>query len=242
MAVRILALHGFTQNRRCWGPFGERLGAAGDVRVVDVAGHGSASGLEVDLWGGADAIATELVAPSVVVGYSMGGRFALHLALSHRELVRALVLIGANPGITDRDARAERRRRDHDLAAHLEAIGVDAFCEEWLAMPMFAGLGPSARFLDERRTNTVAGLSSSLRLAGTGSQDDLWPRLAELDQIPVLALAGADDHAYGDIVERMGRAHRFVDARRVDGAGHAAHLERPGATAQVVVDWLSSSM
>ena len=46
--------------------------------------------------------------------------------------------------------------------------------------------------LDDRRRNTVAGLASSLRLAGTGTQEPLWDRLGMLT-MPVLVLAGERD-------------------------------------------------
>ena len=240
MAPPILALHGFTQNRRCWGRFGERLAASRTFCPVDLAGHGSAGDLDLDLWGGAHAIAASMPRPSVVLGYSMGGRFALHLALSHPELVSALVLIGANPGIVDDGERLERHRRDLALADHVEDIGVEAFCEEWLSMPMFAGLTPATRFTEERLTNTAAGLASSLRRAGTGSQDDLWPRLAELDDLPILALAGATDSAYVGIAQRMQTAGARIDADVIAGAGHAAHLEAPDATADRILQWLAA--
>ena len=38
------------------------------------------------------------------VGYSMGGRTALHVALAHPDLVEALVLISTTAGIEDNDA------------------------------------------------------------------------------------------------------------------------------------------
>ena len=48
----------------------------------------------------------------------------------------------------------------------------------WLDSPMFAGIGPSANGFDERLRNTGPGLASSLRLAGTGTQQPLWERPA----------------------------------------------------------------
>src|SRR5690606_23536537 len=111
--------------------------------------------------------------PATYVGYSMGGRLALHLALARPDLVRRLVLIGATGGIDDEDDRAARRAADERLAAHLEQVGVATFVDEWLAQPLFAGLSPTAAARDERLANTAEGLASSLRLAGTGTQEPL---------------------------------------------------------------------
>ena len=50
------------------------------------------------------------------LGYSMGGRYALHVALRHPELVRRLVLVSATGGIDDPAERAARREGDEALA------------------------------------------------------------------------------------------------------------------------------
>ena len=49
--------------------------------------------------------------PITLAGYSMGGRIALHAALSLGERVERLVLIGASPGLADPAERAARARR-----------------------------------------------------------------------------------------------------------------------------------
>src|SRR5690606_35878116 len=112
------------------------------------------------------------------VGYSMGGRLVLQAALSRPELVERLVLIGATPGIEDAGERAERRARDDELAAHVVEVGVDAFIDEWVAQPMFAGLPVDSDCDAARRANTAEGLAASLRGCGTGAQPSLWGRLA----------------------------------------------------------------
>ena len=48
--------------------------------------------------------------------------------------------------------------------------GIDRFLEAWLAQPLFAGLSARRAQIEDRRRNTVAGLVSSLELAGTGTQ------------------------------------------------------------------------
>ena len=127
----------------------------------------------------------------------MGARFCLHLALERPELVDSLVLVSGTAGIDDDDERTARRRADDDLAEQLdpadparsEAVPVATFVRRWMANPMFAGVGPEAGGLVERLTNTGPGLASSLRLAGTGTQEPLWSELHRLD-MPVLVVTG----------------------------------------------------
>ena len=111
------------------------------------------------------------------VGYSMGGRYALHVALRHPGLVRRLVLVSATGGIDDPRDRAARRQADEALAAKVETEGVAAFVAWWLERPLFATLPAEAAAVDSRLGGTAAGLAASLRLAGTGTQQPLWSEL-----------------------------------------------------------------
>jgi 2-succinyl-6-hydroxy-2,4-cyclohexadiene-1-carboxylate synthase len=167
----------------------------------------------------------------------MGGRVALHLALATSSPIERLVLIGATPGIIDDDEREHRRRVDEARAERIESIGVEAFLDEWLAAPLFASLPPDPDGLVHRRRNTAAGLAHSLRSAGTGAQRSLWDEL-DLITIPVLVLAGELDAKFTAIGHEM--VERLPDATfaAVDGAGHAAHSERPAEVADTITAWL----
>ncbi len=225
---RVALVHGFTQTGRSWRHITDRLVPNHEVVVVDAPGHGDSSSMTVDLWAGANAL-VETAGTASYVGYSMGGRLALHGALSHPEAVTRLVLLGATPGLAEEAERVARRRSDAALADDLERGGVPGFLTRWLANPMFAGLPSDPLDAEDRRRNTVAGLASSLRLAGTGVQEPLWDRLAELD-MPVLVLAGEHDGKFADVGRRMAAAiGPNASFKLVPDAGHAAHLEQPDA-------------
>jgi 2-succinyl-6-hydroxy-2,4-cyclohexadiene-1-carboxylate synthase len=241
MADRIVLVHGFTQTSRCWSPFAELLDDRFEQRALDAPGHGASADTALDL----PATATHLASAGgegVYLGYSMGGRMCLRVALDHPECVRGLVLISASPGLHDHNARRARVTRDEALAEHIERIGVAAFLDEWLAQPLFAHLAPERAHRAERLRNTAAGLAASLRLAGTGAQEPVWDRLSELP-MPVLLIAGALDAQYVAIAGQMAGA---IGARatlaEIADAGHTTHLEQPAATAQVINDWLASAV
>jgi 2-succinyl-6-hydroxy-2,4-cyclohexadiene-1-carboxylate synthase len=235
---RLALVHGFAQTQACWGAFGDALAHDHEVCRIDAPGHGGSSTFHAGLRTGARLIADQ-GGPATYVGYSMGGRFVLHLALANPELVRGLVLIGATAGIEDGAERAERKRVDEAMADRLEREGVDRFLDAWLAQPLFAGLGPDVQFREERRANTVEGLAESLRQAGTGSQDPLWGRLERISA-PTLVVAGALDEKFSAAGRRIagsiGANATFV---AVPSAGHAAHLEQPDALLDVLRPWLA---
>jgi 2-succinyl-6-hydroxy-2,4-cyclohexadiene-1-carboxylate synthase len=236
--ARVVLVHGFTQTRRSWDRVAGALARSRhEVLALDAPGHGSLGDVALDLWQGARLLAQQGGRASYV-GYSMGGRLCLHLALAHPDLVEALVLLGATAGIEDRDSRQQRREEDERRAERLERDGVDAFLEEWLAQPMFASLPRDTAGLDDRRRNPASGLAASLRLAGTGAQEPLWDRLAELE-VPVLLVAGERDEPFAAVAGRMADGIG-ANARvaLVPGAGHAAHLEQPDAFIELLAGFL----
>ena len=240
--TRIVLVHGFTQTTQSWAPVTRRLGTGNDVIVADVPGHGAASEVRADLWASAELLA-RTYGRAVYVGYSMGARLALHIALAHAHVVDGLVLLGATAGIDDPTERADRRAADEQRASLIERDGVAAFLDDWLAMDMFAGIPSTAENGAEqaaRRTNTPAGLASSLRLCGTGTQDPpLWDRLGEIT-IPTLVLAGSRDEKFTAlglrIADRIGVNAEFD---QVPDSGHAAQLERPEAFIEILQRWLA---
>ncbi len=234
----LVLIHGFTQTARSWGPFGRRLGYAHNVVALDAPGHGRSSEVSADLWTGAQLIGAT-GGRAIYLGYSMGGRFALHLALARPDLVTALILISASAGIDDGAERAARCRDDDALAERIERDGVEAFVRWWLGRPMWSTLPAGAASVSERLTNTAAGLAASLRLAGAGhAEPPLWSRLGELT-MPVLVVAGELDGAYAQRAARLGAAIPGATVAVVPGAGHACHLERPEAVGAVVGNWLA---
>jgi 2-succinyl-6-hydroxy-2,4-cyclohexadiene-1-carboxylate synthase len=237
---RFVLAHGFTQTARSWRHFerllDERVPGADSV-AVDLPGHGDAPPPpDSDLWASAD----RLVAaggPGTYIGYSMGGRVALHAALAHQDEVRALVLIGATAGIDDPVERASRRSADETLADRIESIGVEAFIDEWLANALFEGLTPTTGFREDRLRNTPVGLAASLRATGTGTQSPLWDRLGEI-VAPVLVLAGEHDAKFRALGERLASMIPEATFEVIADAGHSVHLEQPVATADAVARWV----
>jgi 2-succinyl-6-hydroxy-2,4-cyclohexadiene-1-carboxylate synthase len=154
-ADRIVLVHGFTQTARSWRPTVARLTAAlgPDVEIValDAPGHGDRADVRADLPTSASMLGVE-GGRATYVGYSMGGRLCLHLALASPHLVDRLVLISATPGIEDDRERDARRAADDALADEIERIGVGAFLERWLAQPLFSQLDPADGDIEARPT------------------------------------------------------------------------------------------
>lgn len=233
---RVVLVHGFTQTGRSWLPIARELADRHEVVMVDAPGHGGSSEVVAGLTETADLIAHQC-GRAAYVGYSMGGRVCLHVALAHPEVVERLALIGATAGIEDPAERLARQAHDEQLAEQIERLGVDAFVEQWLSAPMFAGLPRDPEALADRRRNTAAGLASSLRTSGTGVQHPRWGELGTI-RCPVLLMAGARDDKFAGIARRMAEHLAHAEVLLVAGAGHAAHLEQPDRVLRALGDFL----
>ncbi|MET1003170.1 MAG: alpha/beta fold hydrolase [Acidimicrobiia bacterium] len=228
--MRIVLVPGFTQTATSWSGVREVVREVAEVTALHVPLHATfeATAAAIGAEGG----------EGVYVGYSMGGRLCLRLALDRPELVRALVLISASPGLADPKERAARVDADEKLARVVERDGVDAFLQTWLAQPMFASVPSDAPGLAERRRLRPEYLAGCLRVLGTGSMQPLWDRLSEL-QMPVALVTGKQDEKFeriaANMLQRIGNNATHV---RLDG-GHAVPLEQPAALGDFVVAFAS---
>jgi 2-succinyl-6-hydroxy-2,4-cyclohexadiene-1-carboxylate synthase len=175
----------------------------------------------------------------VLVGYSMGGRLALHAALREPERYGGLALVGVSPGIEDEDERQRRSKADQELAAWIESHSIEEVVARWEDNLVFDSQ-PEALVAAQRPgrlAHSPADLALLLRTAGQGAMTPVWDRLGEF-RMPLLAMAGKEDTKYWDAAQRM-RAAARIDAVGIEGAGHAAHLEQPEAVTDELRAWLA---
>jgi 2-succinyl-6-hydroxy-2,4-cyclohexadiene-1-carboxylate synthase len=158
------------------------------------------------------------------------------------DVVSALILEGASPGMRTPEEREARVASDEKLALMLETEGIEPFVDFWQAVPLFASqakLPPEIwdRQRAGRLANSTRGLANSLRGMGTGSQEPLHDRLGEL-RVPVLAMAGEYDTRYTDTAREMAAAIPGATMAVIEGGGHAAHLEQPESFSALVLEFL----
>ena len=236
MAAEIVLLHGFTHTGASWDAVIAELPERYKALAPDIRGHGAAAALPVNLRAVIDDIAELSADRCTLVGYSMGGRLALHAALALQSRLHRLVLIGASPGIEDPEERKRRRESDERLAQEIEQETIEDFARRWASTTTVLA-GQPARVLErahaDRLRNTPTGLASALRALGTGALPSLWPRLPEL-QIPVTLVVGERDQKFGAIAGQMARQLPHADLVVVPAAGHAVHLEAPQAVAKLI--------
>jgi pimeloyl-[acyl-carrier protein] methyl ester esterase len=99
----IALLHGWALNSRVWDSVLPALQQHGQVTTIDLPGHGK-SPLPANGGYDIESITEEVKQviehtghPAVIIGWSLGGLTALHLALQEPELVSKIILVTASP-------------------------------------------------------------------------------------------------------------------------------------------------
>lgn len=238
MSADVVLVPGFMQGPASWAPVSARIGRRYSPLALDHRAH--------DLEGRLAEIEAAAPPGAALVGYSLGGRLALHAALRaapDRGRFGALVVVGTSAGIADPVERRERRRADDRLADWMAASAIEDVVAHWEEVPALAGQPAElvAAQRADRLARDPARLAELLRSAGQGALEPVWDRLAELDT-PLLALAGDRDPHYRAAARRMALLAARGEARVVPGAGHAAHLERPAAVAAALLDFLDEHL
>jgi 3-oxoadipate enol-lactonase len=206
------------------------------VRAVTFPGHGERRRARpgLTLADMADEIAGHHTGPFDVVGASLGGMVAMHLALAQPGLVRSLVLACTTPrGDTQvMDARAEAT----------ESRGAAGMLEDTMTRWFTAGAleheadAPPLAYARERLLAMDPGaLADTWRAIG---RHDVLDRLDEI-RVPVTCVAGRQDRST-PLPVMQDLAARLPDARLVEmDAPHMAFLERPREFAAAIREHLA---
>ena len=263
---KAIFLHGFMGSSADWLAVMKGVAAATDgcCVAIDLPGHGgsrAAAGADQSLPGVAAAIKQLLRSQDwmqhstpLLVGYSMGARVALHMAL-HSDDTTRLVCVSGTAGVRGAEARAARAARDDALASALRTGGVPAFSAAWYKQKLFVSLAQRPGFagLEARRCSDrdALPLAQALSAMSPGRAPDMWPQLqgfsarrkgdAQSPALRVDFVVGALDSKFVASARKMaatagpGVASSVVE---VPLCGHAVHMEAPEALVVRILDAL----
>jgi len=285
---RCVLIHGFAGSPASWDAVVERLPEDWSVLRPALAGHDPLAGWPQEVRSfedEVDRLAHEIGPgpPSLLCGYSLGGRLALGLLARHPGRFAAALVIGAHPGLPGRhpglpgrhpgppgpraglpeaevatgvatgaaagdrggrsreaipragsSSRAERLAADQRWAAVIER-DLDAFVEEWQALPLFASqrrLPAEAREAQDRirRGHRPETLARAMRVLSLGTMPDHREALGEV-RVPVVLMTGELDRKFTGLAVELAASIPGSRVEVVPGVGHNVPLEAPDAVA-----------
>ncbi|MEM7175151.1 MAG: 2-succinyl-6-hydroxy-2,4-cyclohexadiene-1-carboxylate synthase [Chlamydiota bacterium] len=237
-AYPFVFLHGFLGSPTDWGPLRSFLPPHQSIALM-LPGHGDCPLpakrplLPVVIDAIIEAIEAKLTCSEkyTLVGYSLGGRLALHLALRYSKQIDKLILIAANPGL---DTKKEQRlARDQAWADLLSRKGIDHFITTWYQQPLFRHFSLTPERAALRKKHASASLQRMLRDLSPAVIPSLWPMVKKIS-IPTLFLFGKEDQKYANIANRLNSLKSSIKTVAIQGAGHVVHLEKPQLTAAAI--------
>ncbi len=238
----IVLLHGFTQNSDTVEGFALLLAelTTRTVHVLDLPGHGKSSMIKLSLSECATTIHS-MFNNSIYVGYSLGGRIAMHLAQLAPESVTALVIIAAHPGPSTSLERQARLNTDLKLSRRLEQITTDdqltEFLQTWIKQDVFQNLNQDEANLRARLQNDPGGLAWASQYLSLATQADLQSVLSS-SLIPLLYIYGSDDLKYAEVGDRMVKLNAKFSKVAIPNSGHYVLGQKPYVAASIIEKYI----
>ena len=236
--MKIFCIHGNFQTVNVWQPLEERMKAGfSDFEMIteDLCAKQfqSFDDWTEDFCGRVEAHANG--EKSILLGYSLGGRLALHACLSRPDLWETAIVVGAEPGLESEEEKRLQLDRDRNWAERLKREPLEKLVDEWDAQSVFCGIRSQApRNLGEMDPDR---LSHQFEVFSKGIQQNLAPKLAELKRPPILFLSGDKDDKYQKIGEELAKSSPIVKAQVVPDAGHRVPWENPESFVRVLIDF-----
>lgn len=227
----LLLLHGFTGSSATWEMLGRRLQSDYTVYCIDLLGHGQTVAapyqrmrLTEQVKDLQDLLATRDETWSVL-GYSMGGRIALMLAATSKQ-VKQTIAVSTTPGIRSAHERRLRRQADRRLADRLLTDGLPNFIAYWESLPLFESQRHLPLEVQEsirrgRLGQSAEGLAASLIAQGTGNMAPVWHLL---DAAAIDWIVGEEDVKFRKIADEAALPEKI---HLIPAASHAPHIDQP---------------
>ncbi|SHI21535.1 2-succinyl-6-hydroxy-2,4-cyclohexadiene-1-carboxylate synthase [Ferrimonas marina] len=240
----LVLLHGFLGSADDWQPVASQLGQHFHCHAIDLPGHGQSRDIQLGPPPAFDEVVQRLLArlsalPAFhLLGYSLGGRIALHLAqqLDQQAPQRllSLTLESAHPGLTEAEQKQQRLTADQQWHDRLQQLPLHKFLEQWYRQGVFADLAPARRqaMIQARRGNDPQALSALYLGTSLGHQQDLRTLASTR---PLTLLTGERDSKFTALGQAWAAQYPTLNHRVITGAGHNIHATAPQAFAQALL-------
>lgn len=172
-----------------------------------------------------------------LLGYSMGGRLALHALLEPSSRWKKAVIVSAHTGLSSEQEKKIRRQFDTEWAFKALSKTWADFLRQWQDQGVLTG--ELKLPMGERKALDVwkKEIARSFIDWSTGAQEDLLPFLKNI-QIPVLWITGERDEKFTKIAELAVNELPYGEHILLKNAGHRVPWEANEEFSQVLNSFL----
>jgi 2-succinyl-6-hydroxy-2,4-cyclohexadiene-1-carboxylate synthase len=136
---------------------------------------------------------------SILIGYSMGGRLALHALLENPKLYRGAIFISTHLGLKCPNEKQRRIESDALWARAFMSEPWESVLSKWNSQGVFLSDDPVPRYEEEYSKTTLANALQSWSL---GLQGDLREGLSQIN-LPILWAVGGLDKPYLEMANQL---------------------------------------
>lgn len=153
---------------------------------------------------------------NILLGYSLGGRLALHAVINKPQIWKAVILLSTHPGLKMEEERKARLAADQQWARRFEKDSWEQLMNDWNAQDVFKTDTPTER---KEMNYDRQSLSNALNIWSLGRQADLRLQIASL-KIPILWIVGENDRKYLSLGHELTFRHPQSKLCVVSESGH----------------------
>lgn len=170
---------------------------------------------------------------TILVGYSMGGRLALHAMRASEFSFAKIILISAHPGLSqdDDETREQRRIHDQNWAAELEKGRWEDVIKRWNSLPVFAGSAAEPCRLQEEAHRHLH--AASLRRWSLSFQQDFQQDLMAYPE-KFHYVVGERDSKYCALWNQLALTSNRLRGKIIEGSGHRVLFDQPRLLAEEI--------
>lgn len=223
------ALHGFLGKPSDW----DFLNADFNVHAHEIAANNT-------LWQWAAEFNQKIRSKEkkILLGYSLGGRLALHALLDNPQQWSGAIIVSAHPGFTTDEERTKRFQQDMEWAKRFAHEPWERLMQEWNANPIFNKTKPP--FTRYETDYVRENLCNILQNWSLGKQENLQPHLSKVS-IPILWIAGENDTRYASLAKTLNMAHPKSQRWIASNAAHRVPWECPEKFSNVINSFLEAN-
>jgi 2-succinyl-6-hydroxy-2,4-cyclohexadiene-1-carboxylate synthase len=174
---------------------------------------------------------------NVLIGFSLGGRLAMHFPVWEQRKLSGMVLISAHTGLTTEEEKKQRAEEDQQWAEKFSTKPWEIIVREWNAQAIFSHdrIRPPRKESDFSRPL----LSKALTEWSLSRQENMVDRLKEF-QCPIYYFFGDKDEKFANLAKNIQAQHRAIRLKPMVG-GHCPQFSNPSEMAQVFPEFTLSS-